>query len=169
MHKMRPEDQWSVAVRTLKPDHLGLNPGSAVCSIYDPSYLTFVCLDFFIYKYYLSHRVPVRINRVHSVKCFIIIRAVQCSLCACWMWRQNIPSLLLKGKVFCWQHYSSKNKQPLAHTSQRGSQGLYNLGYSLAVTTNKHLHLDLAFTKPLTLWLHVDYISQPAFSTYTPW
>ena len=31
LHKMRPEGQWSVAVSTLKQDHLGLNPGSADC------------------------------------------------------------------------------------------------------------------------------------------
>jgi len=31
------------------------------------------------------------------------------------------------------------NKQPLAHTSQTGLQELNNLGYSLAVTADKHL------------------------------
>ena len=39
------------------------------------------------------------------------------------------------------------SEQPLVHTSQTGLQDLNNLGYSLAVTTNKHLQLDLLFTK----------------------
>ena len=34
------------------------------------------------------------------------------------------------------------SEQPLVHTSQTGLHG-----YSLAVTTNKHLQLDLPFTK----------------------
>ena len=43
------------------------------------------------------------------------------------------------------------SEQPLAHTIQTGLQELNNLGYSLAVTTNKHLYLDLSFTKLITL------------------
>ena len=39
------------------------------------------------------------------------------------------------------------NKQPLAHTSQTGLQELNSLGYSSAVTADKHLQLDLFFVK----------------------
>ena len=42
------------------------------------------------------------------------------------------------------------SEQPLACNSQKGLQELRNLGYSLAVT-NKHLQLDLSFTKLSTL------------------
>ena len=45
------------------------------------------------------------------------------------------------------------SEQSLAHTSQTGLQELNNLGYSLAVTTNKHLQLDLSFTKLLIITL----------------
>lgn len=58
-----------------------------------------------------------------------------------------MPSLLLKGKVFCWRHYSSKNKQPLAQTSQTGSQVLYSLGYSLAALANRTLAAGLVLHK----------------------
>ena len=43
------------------------------------------------------------------------------------------------------------SEQALAHTGQIGLQKLNNLGYSLAVTTNRHLQLDLSFTKLITL------------------
>ena len=42
---------------------------------------------------------------------------------------------------------------PFTHTSQTGLQKLNNLGHSLAVTTNKHLRLDLSFTKLLIITL----------------
>ena len=53
------------------------------------------------------------------------------------------------------QQQQKMSEQPLAHTSQTGLkfglQELNNLGYSLAVTANKHLQLDLSFTKQITL------------------
>ena len=35
-------------------------------------------------------------------------------------------------------------------------QEVNNLGYSLAITTNKHLSLDLSFIKLIAVWAHVD-------------
>ena len=46
------------------------------------------------------------------------------------------------------------SEQPSAHTSQTGLQELNNLGYSSALTTNKHLQLNLSFTKLITLSLY---------------
>ena len=43
------------------------------------------------------------------------------------------------------------SEQLLAYTSQTGLQELSNLDYFLAVTTNKHLWLDLSLTKLITL------------------